>query len=233
MALYFLSDVHLRLDRPERAHRLARFVSTLEPSDRLVIVGDLCDFWFASRQITKASQCEGLKSLSAFRSSGGVLTLLPGNHDTWLGPFYADILGTSYESDDLDLTWGGTRFHATHGHTVGAVSPWKRWMKGEAFVRVFRATPSPVASVLNVLLDSANQIQRGSVDLKHIAVYRRHADTFMGRSDVCVFGHIHRTVDEFASSPRLVILGGWHRRSSYLRVDDRGTELVVVEDEPS
>ena len=47
LAAYFASDVHLRLDRPERGRRFARFVGGLEPGvDTLTIVGDLCDFWY-------------------------------------------------------------------------------------------------------------------------------------------------------------------------------------------
>ena len=229
MPLYFLSDVHLRLDRPERAARLSRFVSGLQPEDRVVIVGDLCDFWFASRQVEQVSRCEGLRSLAAFQAGGGALTLMPGNHDAWLGPFYAKTLGVGYESESLDLVYGGTRFHATHGHTVGAHSPWKRWMKGQAFLRAFHETPAPLASVLNVLLDSANEFHRESVDRKHIAVYRRHANTIGDQADVCVYGHIHQTVDQIGESPRLVILGGWHRQSSYLRVEDDGSSALVVD----
>ncbi len=50
VADYILSDVHLRYDRPDRGERLARVVSEMGRIDRLVIVGDLCDFWLASRQ---------------------------------------------------------------------------------------------------------------------------------------------------------------------------------------
>lgn len=233
MALYFLSDVHLRLDRPERSERLARFAAGLQPIDRVVVVGDLCDFWFASRQSETAhSPSPGLQGLANFRDSGGELTLLPGNHDAWIGDYYEKTLGVGYASEHLDLSWGGVRFHATHGHMVGAHSPWKRWMKGERFLRAFRATPSPIASVMNVLLDSANEIHRESVDLKHISVYRHHADSIAQSADVCVYGHIHRTVDEVRPAPRLVVLGGWHRRSSYFRVEDDGSaNLIVIEDE--
>lgn len=231
MATIFLSDVHLRLDRPERARRLARAAGGFDATDHVVVVGDLCDFWFASRQMRDGAACEGLRSLAEFRSRGGRLTLLPGNHDAWLGPYLEETLGVGYPGPDLDLTIGGRRFHAAHGHLVGAQSAWKGWMKSRAFLRAFRATPGPIARGLGALLDSANSVGREAVDLKHIGVYRRHADTLAGRADVCVYGHIHRVHDDVSRSPRVVVLGGWHRRSSYLRVDDDGrAEMRIVED---
>ena len=61
MAEYFLSDVHLRLDHPGRGERLAWLADTLRPDDRLTIVGDLCDFWFAARQSSgNPARCAGL-----------------------------------------------------------------------------------------------------------------------------------------------------------------------------
>ncbi|MDB5353252.1 MAG: hypothetical protein JWN86_4499 [Planctomycetota bacterium] len=231
MALYFLSDVHLRLDRPERARRLSRFVASLGESDQLVVVGDLCDFWFASRERRGwARRCEGLLSLSSFRSRGGVLTLLPGNHDGWLGPFFESVLGTGFAGDAIDLTVGGVRYRATHGHRLGARSPWKGAMESRTFLHSFAALPGPLANVLDGLLDSTNKITRDAIQTKHLAILRRRADRIADQTDCCVFGHIHVTHDDREGTPRMVLLGGWHDRSSYLRVDDHSAQLVVVED---
>ena len=45
-----------------------------------------------------------------------------------------------------------------------------------------------------------------------------------------VIGHVHRAVDEAGTSPRLIVLGGWHEQSSYLKIDDTGASLVVARD---
>ncbi len=49
-ATYFASDIHLRPDRSERGRRFARLVGDLSREDHLVLAGDICDFWFASRR---------------------------------------------------------------------------------------------------------------------------------------------------------------------------------------
>ena len=63
MAHYFASDVHLRFDRPDRDVRFANWLSRLTPDDSLLIAGDLCDFWMASR----THKCDLLESTSLRR----------------------------------------------------------------------------------------------------------------------------------------------------------------------
>jgi UDP-2,3-diacylglucosamine hydrolase len=235
VALIFLSDVHLRLDRPERSRRLARFMATLGSTDRVVIVGDLCDFWFATRQTSLDSgPCEGLLSLKAFRDRGGSLILLPGNHDTWLGPYYQSTIGVGYEGKSFEETIGGIRFFAVHGHESGAQSAWKAWMKGRAFFRAFSALPVVMANALGGMLAVANSVRREKIDHKHVVTYRQQANSLSESVDVCIFGHIHLTHDDSDGKPRLIVLGGWHHRSSYIRVDESGhAVLVIVEDAKS
>ena len=232
MALYFASDVHLRLDRPERGRRFAGFVDRLGADDRLVIVGDLADFWFASRQSRGDIRgCEGLRSLADFRERGGDLVLLPGNHDTWLGPFYERTLGVPFRAGAIDLDEGGLRIHATHGHLIGARPPWKGVMESRAFLRAFAALPSFVARGLETSLDASNDAGREAIDRKYVALFREHAAGLAPVADLVIFGHVHTPQDLAESPPRLIVLGGWHHRSSYARVEGGRAELVEVRDE--
>ena len=224
---YFLSDVHLRHDRPDRGDRLARLVATLGPADRLFVVGDLCDFWLAARQRGDDPMgCAGLRALVDFRVRGGEITAFAGNHDAWLGPFYRALFEPAWVEDDLRLNSHGLRLHLTHGHRLGARSLWKAAMESRPFLRGFAAMPGRVARGLESRLDRSNDVHREADDRRHIAVYRRRADAMAGAVDVVILGHIHPATDD-PGPPRMVVLGGWHRGASYLRVDDRGAVFVV------
>lgn len=230
MADYFLSDVHLRHDRPERGTRLAGLVGRLRADDRLYIVGDLCDFVLASRQRrADPMACAGLRSLVDFRARGGAITALAGNHDTWLGPFYRSLFEPEWVEDSLRVDSHGLRVHLVHGHRLGARSLWKATMESRAFLLGFAAIPGRLASALEDRLDRSNEAHREADDLRHLAVYRRHADAMAGAVDLVVLGHIHRATDD-PGPPRSVVLGGWHRRASYLRIDDAGATFVVETD---
>lgn len=232
MAVYFASDMHLRLDRPDRGRRLARWIRTLHADDRLFLVGDVCDFWFAARQQSADPlACEGLRALAEFRQAGGELTILPGNHDLWLGPFYEKTLGAVFVSEPLLVEAHGLRVRLVHGHRAGGRQAWKSLMETRAFLKAFRALPAAAAARLDRRLNASNARKREQDEDRLIPFFRRQLPGLVGKADIAVFGHVHRAVDDPTSRPRFIVLGGWHDRSSFLRVDDRGAELVVRQED--
>ena len=232
MASFFLSDVHLRYDHPDRAARLARFVAELDPAaDDLTIVGDLCDFWYASRQRdAEPLRCAGLASLARFREQGGALTILAGNHDAWLGPFYEQTLGARFLPEAEDRTLAGLRLHIVHGHRLKAATPWKVVLNSRLFLAGFRRLPDGLARICDRKLDSTNRHNQEHFDRRGVAAYRAHVRGLQGRYDLVILGHVHLPVDDAQAQPRMVILGGWQTRTCYLRIDATGAEHHVIAD---
>ena len=226
MADYFLSDVHLRIDHPERGARLAR----LEPSDRLTIVGDLCDFWFVARQShLDPMQCDGLRSLVRFRERGGSITVLAGNHDAWFGSFYETLLGATFIEDRLETEIQGLRVQVAHGHRLGAHTPWKSVLKSRVFLEGFRRVPSPIANALGAQLKRTNLKHQEVFDRKGLSVYRRYAAALAEPFDLVILGHVHSPLDTATEKPRLIVLGGWYHHSSHLVIrDGQATHVVDI-----
>jgi UDP-2,3-diacylglucosamine hydrolase len=228
VAAYFASDVHLRLDCPDRGQRFARWVDRIGADDTLTIVGDLCDFWFAARQSHKAfMDCEGLRAVAAYRARGGALKMLVGNHDLWLGPLYERHLGAEVVAEPHDVNVYGLKVRLAHGHALGARPPWKLVLESRAFLEAFRRLPDRPARVLGSVLGRTNERMRAANDRRHLAVFRAHARSLGPDFDVLALGHLHRAHDEPMARPRLVVLGNWHERASYLKVDTQGAALIV------
>ena len=230
MPVYFASDMHLRLDRPDRAERLSHWVNSLNPDDTLHLLGDVCDFWFATRQLRGDSlECPGLKALADFTARGGGLTVMVGNHDLWLGPYYQRVLGAELVTEPRIIEAHGLRLHMVHGHRVGGRQPWKAGMESRAFFETFRHLPSPIADRLDRKLESSNDRGRAADEARLLAIYRQFLPTIEPGVDIALFGHVHAPIDDATTTPRLIILGGWHARSSYLRVDEQGATFVVID----
>lgn len=231
MADYFLSDVHLRLDRPDRGDRLARVVDQLGADDRLIVVGDLGDFWYASRQTRRdPRRCGGFRSLLAYRERGGELVLMLGNHDAWLGPFYESLFGITIQPEPFLMESHGLRVRLAHGHRIKTKSWWKSQMEGRAFHRTFGALPHPLAAGLESLLDVVNVRGKEAADRRMTVEFRELADSFRDVADLVVFGHVHTPHDDPTRTPRLVVLGDWTAGAGLLRIDDAGAIHRLGED---
>jgi UDP-2,3-diacylglucosamine hydrolase len=219
------------MDRPDRARRFARWVQTLNGGDTLWILGDLCDFWMAARcRETELMRCAGLQALAELRSRGGTLATMPGNHDLWLCSFYERVLGAIILTDPCDATIDGLRLHMVHGHLLGARRKWKSWMESRQFFDAFGLTPSPMAGLLDQLLERKNLRDLAADEERHLAVYRRYTAERRGQADLVIIGHVHRAVDDAGSDPRMIVLGGWQQRSSYLRIDPAGASFHRIDD---
>ena len=105
-------------------------------------------------------------------------------------------------------------------------------MESRAFFRVFGMLPGAVAGPLDRALSRRNE--RGLLDdeERHLRVYRSYAESCREAADLLVIGHVHRAVDEPADDgrPRMIVLGGWQHRSSFLKIDDQGVTYRVVPD---
>lgn len=232
MPTYFASDVHLRLDQPERAERFARWVEQRRADDAVYLVGDLCDFWFSARESQRDPMaCPGLRSLAEFTTRGGALTILLGNHDHWLGPLYQEKLGARIAPEPLEVNVGGRRFHLVHGHLLGGRSRWKGWMEGERFLEGFRALPHPAAWFLATGLERLNEARLDAGHRRHLAVYRDYVDRLPTAEPplTAVLGHVHLTIDEpRPNGSRMIVLGNWHAQSSCLIAEDDGGDARHV-----
>ncbi len=155
---YFASDVHLRHDRPDRDRRFHAWMGRLTGNDALVIAGDLCDFWMGSRRRqADPLKSPSLRALIEFRQNGGSLSIMAGNHDEWLSPFYEDKLGASIIVEPYDMTVHGLRIKLVHGHRLGARRAWKALMEGRAFFEAFGYVPHPIATTLDRILAWKNE----------------------------------------------------------------------------
>jgi UDP-2,3-diacylglucosamine hydrolase len=231
VAHYFASDVHLRFDRPDRDVRFSNWLSRLTSDDSLLIAGDLCDFWMASR--TRPSdllKSDSLLRLAEFQRGGGALSIMAGNHDAWLCPFYQNELGARIVPDPYEITVCGLRIHVVHGHLLGSRPAWKSLMEGRRFFAGFGRIPHPLARVLDRALIWKDDRTRTPDEERHLRFFRTYASSFKGFADLVVIGHVHRAFDEPEPGPRMIVLGGWQARSSFLKVDREGARLHVLYD---
>ncbi len=118
--VYFFSDVHLGLGSREnersREQLLLRFFEAIAPDcERLVIVGDLFDYWFEYSTVTPKYYFRILAALASFRERGVSIDYLMGNHDFGHQDFFEKELDIPIHHTDISLTLGDKKFYIAHG----------------------------------------------------------------------------------------------------------------------
>jgi UDP-2,3-diacylglucosamine hydrolase len=117
---FITSDVHLGAvpDRTERA-----FLEFLEhvgaEGRRLLIVGDLFDFWFEYGEIIQGRHFRVLSALADLVDSGVGVVLTGGNHDAWGGRFLKEHVGVEFHPEHVRTEIGGRPALLAHGDGLG------------------------------------------------------------------------------------------------------------------
>ncbi len=111
-----VGDAHLGSTDPgdERAfHAFLAAVPSL--ARRLIIMGDLFDFWFEYRAVIPRRPFRTLARLAAVVDQGVEVQLFGGNHDRWGGSFWDRDLGIPFHPAAAELELAGRRAWVAHG----------------------------------------------------------------------------------------------------------------------
>lgn len=83
--------------------------------DRLVVMGDLFDFWFEYQAVIPRRPFKTLTKLAVLAEKGVRVEMFGGNHDRWGGTFWAEDLKIPFHAEGTDLTIAGRAAHVAHG----------------------------------------------------------------------------------------------------------------------
>jgi UDP-2,3-diacylglucosamine hydrolase len=119
--VYIASDVHLGSVPESQAEAFFAWLEhTPDSASRLVLNGDLFDFWYEFRWGIPSGQERILGLLKALVDSGLPVTLMGGNHDWWGGRYLREEIGLEFLQDPVVRDYAGYRTFLAHGDGLGA-----------------------------------------------------------------------------------------------------------------
>jgi UDP-2,3-diacylglucosamine hydrolase len=222
MKVVFIADAHLKgLDDPNQK-TLCAFLDGLGPLDKLVILGDLFEFWTGFNDVVYYHYFPVLASLAALRKKGTDIIYTEGNHDFFMGPFFTDVLGVEVHADPFELDLQGKRFFLGHGDTVDRnirYAFWRALSRSLIFRALFRVlTPSLVWKVAGFLSEKSRIYHERALGIEaHHREFTKRLirDGFDGV--ILAHTHIPRLVEEGEGRKGLYLNpGSWMDGSSYL-----------------
>lgn len=114
-----VGDAHLGSADPgdeEAFHRFLTAVPGMAP--RLIIMGDLFDFWFEYRAVIPRRPFRTLARLAALTGQGVRIELFGGNHDRWGGSFWDRDLGIPFHGEGTNMVLAGRPSWVAHGDGI-------------------------------------------------------------------------------------------------------------------
>ena len=226
-----VSDLHLRVERPDLTERFAGFLADTANSrvEALFILGDLFEYWIGDDDLGDAFNAHVCALLRTLADRGTRIFFIAGNRDFLIGETFAAAAGISLLGDTEKVSAGDTASLLMHGDTVCTddipYQEFRQMVRSKEWQRDFLARPlhERRAEVASLRQRSAAAMQGKTaaiMDANTAAI--RAALTTHGCSRL-IHGHTHRPGREDiqlgAGSAERWILSDWNT--------DRGDALEI------
>ena len=213
MKTVVLSDVHLDVweGGRERRTEFAAFLRNLDPAvARLIILGDLFDFWFEYEHVIFSGYFEVLRALAELRDRGVELHLVCGNHDFWAGRFLHEDLRFLVYRNPVVMDFGGRRVLFVHGDGLNkrdwGYRVYKRIARARPVIWAFRRLhPDRAMGIARWVSRNSRRMSERKDPAKgaEARALRAFAEQTLrrGEADVIICGHSHAPAYEEFPSP--------------------------------
>ena len=119
--IFLASDVHLGAAPPETERAFLAWLDYCgQEASRVIINGDLFDFWFEYRHAIPRGHTRVLGALSSLVDSGVPVLFMGGNHDWWGGDFLTGEIGVEFLQEPTLLDLEGRKTLLAHGDGLGS-----------------------------------------------------------------------------------------------------------------
>lgn len=118
--VFITSDVHLGAVPESTERRFVRFLEHVgAEGGRLIIPGDLFDFWFEYGDVIPGEHFRVLAALADLVDAGVPVLVTGGNHDAWGGRFLEEHVGVAFHAGHVRTEIAGRPALLAHGDGLG------------------------------------------------------------------------------------------------------------------
>ncbi len=233
-SLFVFSDAHLgandeTLERLKRNKIIELLELVKERGSRLVILGDLYDFWFEYKNAIPKQQLKVIFKLAELVEAGIPVDYVSGNHDFWLGDFLTTEAGITIHRDLLELNEQDKRLFFIHGDGL-APEDWKyrilkRILRNPLNVALYRLLPVDWGIPLaRWVAGSSRKHTSQRTDLGIHSFHSAYEDYARNKLregyDAVLIGHLHTPLFHKWEEGVYVNTGEFIRRFNYVEIVD-------------
>jgi UDP-2,3-diacylglucosamine hydrolase len=226
----FVGDTHFR-DRsipgePERRTRFFEFLDSVPAGTALYLIGDIFDFYFEYRSAAHNPHQEILGAFRECTDRGVELHFIGGNHDYWVGRFFAAETGCRIHENEILFEAQGRRVVVSHGDLVmprdTGYKVLKTVIRNRGVIAASRWIPPHVMErIARGVSDGSRSMRRHDQEERaRVVAEWAHEKFFIRGNDVYVMGHVHYPVHDVRDGRDFVIVGDWISGSTYGLLSD-------------
>ncbi len=239
MALYIFSDAHLGSTNKEleelKAKKIAQlFEKVRNDGDRLIILGDLFDFWFEYKHAIPKDHHQVLCLLSQLRDSGVQIDYISGNHDFWMDDFFPNQMNIVIHQDQLNIEYQDKKIHLTHGDGLAPADRGYRFLKkilrNRFNIWLYRKLPPDWAIPLAKFVSGSSRDYTSQRDHTFAKDYEAYAEKMLDKGyDIVAIGHLHIPLLKECKSGIYINSGDFINHFSYVKIDNGTASLEYVQ----
>jgi UDP-2,3-diacylglucosamine hydrolase len=238
MALYIFSDAHLGAGPPDKERikldRIDQLASMLRSDgDRLVVLGDLFDFWFEYKRAIPKENLDILMLLRDLVKEGISVDYISGNHDFWMDDFFQNQIGAAVHCDSLEFEYAGKKLHLIHGDGLAPADRGyrllKRVLRNRVCIWLYRKLPPDFAIALAKRVSGTSREYSARREHHFAQDYENYAQSKLNEGfDIVAIGHLHLPVYKEFPAGIYINTGDFINHFSYARMDDSGISLKYL-----
>lgn len=236
MTIYFVSDLHLKPERPDLTRAFSHFLNTTaQGSEALYLLGDIFEAWIGDDTPTPTLE-PVFNSLKQLSDQGCKIFFQHGNRDFLVGEAFAKSINASLLPEELtvDLPVGKTVI--SHGDQLCLDDI--DYMQFRTMVRNPQWQQDFLSKSLEERLAIARHIRDASKErtaekAEYITDVNQQAvtDLFIRAGvNLMIHGHTHRPCihqhEVNGKQATRIVLGDWDKLGWYLKVDKQGYDLI-------
>lgn len=235
MALYIFSDVHLGSGSKEKELEKEQKISELfamvkEDGERLVILGDLFDFWFEYKSVMPKDQFKVLYMLYDLIERGIQVDYVSGNHDFWMHDFFETQMKIGVHQDALDIIYQNLKMHLIHGDGLSPQDKGyhflKKILRNRFNIWLYRQLPADFAIWLAKKVSGSSREYTARRDHHFKQDYENYAEKkILEGFNFVAIGHLHLPVYKKFESGTYINTGDFINSFSYVKIENDNIEL--------
>lgn len=223
--VFFISDLHIgagnQVEEQPKLTRLFTFFQHInKPGNELFIVGDLFDFWFEYRHVIPKHSFEVFYHLHQLIRNQVTVHFLPGNHDSWIGDFFAEQVSMFVHPEMAAIERQSKKLLLFHGDGISKKDVGYRILKkvfrNPVNIFLYRLVHPDIGIPIAKLMSMGSRKHTAGKVLNDEEDYWNFAlEKFQSGFDYVIVGHSHQPLLRQLGSQALLNLGDWIHHFSY------------------